>query len=135
MNARFCALFWMVMLFFLSLALLLFACIHWRNAWSLFILLPCVLAFFVPALCLNYTPLEQLDTTNIQWDEPTMKNCRELGWILSITLLLSAYGVPILAWYNSGFPCAGAAMVQVALTALVWTYLLWLRVFGPLRVQ
>jgi uncharacterized membrane protein YhaH (DUF805 family) len=134
-SARSCAISAIVILFFTAIGLLLFACIHWRNGWSVFILLPYMLAIFVPSLCKNCTPLEQLDTSNIQWDEPTIRNCRELGWTLALILLVSAYGIPVLAWYNSGFACAGAAVVMVAQTALIWVYMLVVRLFGPLKDQ
>ena len=134
-RARFCAILWMVILLFVAIGLLLFACIHWHNGWSIFMALPCVLAFFVPALCFNYTPPEELDTTHFAYDAATTQSCRELGWTIALVLLLGAYGIPVLAWYNSGFSVAGAALAQVALTALVWAYLLWLRVFGPFRNQ
>lgn len=134
-HARPCGILWMVVFLCASLGLLVFACIHWRNGWSLFVALPCLLAFFVPALCLNYTPLNEIDMSHIHHSAATMQSYRELGWTLALILLLLAYGVPILAWYNSGFAVAGTALVQVALTLLVWAYLLWLRVFGPFKDQ
>lgn len=134
-HARFCAILWMVLFLAAGIGLLLFACIHWRNGWSLFMALPCLLAFFVPALCLNYTPLEDLDTSHIAHDPATMQSCRELGWTIAVVLVLLAYGIPVLAWYNSEFNVVGAALAQVALTLLIWAYLFWLRVFGPFKNQ
>lgn len=133
MRARFCALLWMVLLAFTAVALILFATIHWQNFWSLFIALPCAVAFFVPALCFNYQPLDEVDTTHVRYDAETFQNCREFGWVLAVAFILSAYGIPILAWYNDAFACGGAVVIQIALTCLVWAYLLWLRVFGPFK--
>jgi hypothetical protein len=135
MRARFWAILWMVILTFTFVGLLLFATIHWHNFWSFFVVIPCILAFFVPNLCLNYTPTEELDTTHIHWDAATTQNCRELGWTLAAILLLSSYGIPVLAWYNAGFAWPGAMTVHIALTLLIWAYMLWLRVFGPFKNQ
>jgi len=132
-TARFCAVLWMILLLALSLGLLLFACIHWRNAWSLFMLLASVVAFVVPDLCRNYRPFEELDMSEIAYDEKTAKDCRLCGWMITTTFLGGAYGIPVLAWYNAGFAVVGACVAMGSQTALIWSYALFLRVFGPFR--
>jgi hypothetical protein len=129
-SARSYAISAVALLIALAIGLLLFGCIHWRNAWSLFILLPYALAIFVPNICRNCTPFDELPQQDITMDEAAQKNCRELGWTLAIVLLLTMYCVPVLAWYNAGFGVWGAVVVMVADTAFIWVYLLYVRVFG-----
>lgn len=110
--------------------LLVFACVHWHNWWSLFIVLPCLIAFFLPAVYYGYEDEDSArDHTRGYMDPDSLRNYRELTWAISTLLLLSAYGVPALAWYNSGFPWPGVLVVDGALTAALWAYVLWLRVF------
>lgn len=110
----------------LSIFLLLFACFHWHNFWSLFTVLPCVIAFFVPAICYGYQDPETVQTA---MDPETFQNCRELSYATAALLLLSAYGVPALAWYNAGFRMGGVLTVYGAITLATWAYLFWLRMF------
>lgn len=109
-----------------SICLLLFACIHWHNYWSLFTVLPCVVAFFVPAICYGY---QDPETVHTAMDPDTFQNCRELSYATAVLLLLSAYGVPALAWYNAGFRLGGVLTVYGAITLATWAYLFWLRMF------
>lgn len=110
----------------LSICVLLFACFHWHNFWSLFTILPCVFAFFVPAICYGY---QDPETVRTAMDPETFQNCRELSYATAALLLLSAYGVPALAWYNAGFRLGGVLTVYVAITLATWAYLFWLRMF------
>jgi hypothetical protein len=126
----------MVLLTLIAVALLLFACIHWRNGWCLFVAIPCVLAFFLPEMCSNYKPVSDVDLSQIAYSPETFQTCRELGWTAAVAFVLVAYGIPVLVWYNSAaFPVLPAVLVQVSLTLLVWAHLLLLRVFGPLKSQ
>lgn len=107
--------------------LLLFACAHWNNWWSLTVWLPCVVAAAWPALTRNYSaePAELLDT---QCAHDTLVACREFSWALCAIVGVCAYLPPVLAWYNAGFSVHGALCVYGSVTALHWAYVVWLRV-------
>lgn len=129
-RCSFCGLFAFVTLILLFVGLLLFACIHWHNGWSFFVLVPCLIAFFTPAVCYGYNREDDLhlqDTGNM--NQMTFHTCRELGWVVAAMLLLCAYAVPVLAWYNAAFHWGGVITVHVALTCLLWAYILWIRIF------
>jgi len=129
-RARLLAMMGMSACALLGISLLIFACAHWHNWWSLFTFLPCLIAFFLPALYFGYDDEDTArDQTKKSMDPDTLRNCRELTWALSSLLLLSSYGVPVLAWYNSGFHWHGVLVVDGALTAAMWAFVLWLRVF------
>jgi hypothetical protein len=109
--------------------LLIFACAHWHNWWSL-CAAPCVgLAFFLPALCYGYQRRDELHLADSRMDSVTFDNCRDLGWVAAAMVMLCAYGVPVLAWYNAGFGYGGVITVQGALTCQVAAFQLWLRIF------
>lgn len=112
----------------IHVGLLFFACIHWENWWSILIWAPCVVAFVVPGICYNYNS-ESVDLMNINMDAQKFRNLRDLGWTIAAMLLLVSYLIPVLAWYNTGFDYWGVVTVFVSITALVWVYLLWLRIF------
>jgi hypothetical protein len=114
----------------LSIFLLIFACVHWHNWWSLFVILPYLIAFFLPAIYFGYDDEDTArDQTKGKMDPDSLRNCRELTWAISSLLLLSTYGIPVLAWYNSGFHWHGVLVVDGALTSALWAFVLWLRVF------
>jgi len=127
---RICGLATMLILLFVFFGLLLFACIHWQNGWSAFVLVPCVFAFFVPPICFGYQPAATLHLQDTEQDEQTFHSCRELGWVIAAMLLMGAYGIPVLTWYNDHFDWRGVECVFGALTALVWAFVIWLRIFA-----
>lgn len=125
-RARLGAMVGLVAFSMLSFCILLFACIHWHNYWSLFTVLPCFLAFIVPSICYGYEDPEMVKTA---MDPETFQNCRELSYAIAVFLLLSTYGIPALAWYNAGFRLGGVLMIYGAITLATWAYLFWLRIF------
>lgn len=117
-----------VIFLILHVGLLSFACIHWRNGWSLFIFLPLIVAFLAPTLCQNYAtmPMELLSSG---MEYQNFQSCREFGWIFAFFIGICAYIPPVLAWYNTPFPMAGVIMVFVSVLCVHWTYLTWLRMY------
>ena len=111
-----------------SCALLIFACAHWHKWWSLFAVLPCVLALLAPHPCYGYQPQ---DAVNTQLDDESFRACRELGWATAALLWLTTYAVPVLAWYNSTFPLAGVLVVDGAITCAEWAMILWIAFLAP----
>lgn len=110
----------------LSLCFLFFACIHWHNYWSFFTVLPCLFAFFAPSICYGYQDAGMVQTA---MDDETFQNCRELGYAVAVLFLLSAYGVPVLAWYNANFPLGGVLVMYGSITLSTWSFLFWRRMF------
>lgn len=113
-----------------AFCLLLYACAHWHNWWSLFVVAPCFLAIALPGGCHGYEPQ---DMVNTEMDPETFRTCRELGWASAALLWLAAYGVPVLAWYNSGFPWRGVLVVEGAITSAEWSFILWVAFFAVRR--
>lgn len=127
-GSRICAVFSLVLLFVGGFALLLFACIHYSNWWSIFIFAPCFIAFITPAICYGYDTTD-IALMDVQVERDHLVTCRELGWSVSVVLALVAYSIPVLAWYNSGFYFGGVLVVDGTLMCWLLTYVLWLRVF------
>lgn len=127
-GARVAAVFSLISLILGGASLLVFVCVHYANWWSLFILLPCILAFISPAICFGYETAD-FAMLDVEMNKETFSSCRELGWSLGILLWAFAFVVPILAWYNSGLHWIAVLLVDVSVTCLLWSYVLWLRVF------
>lgn len=105
----------------LSVSLLLFACVHWHNAMPLIVVVPCVLAFYVPAICFGY---QHIDSVQTAMDRETFETCRELSWAISGMLVLVAFAIPIIAWHWTGFAMAGVLVVDAALTCILCAFVL-----------
>ena len=123
------AIFSLVFLSLLGFFLLLHACFHHHDFWSLTIFIPAIIAFFVPAICFGYQKEQDVLLRDDVMDQQSFRNCRELGWSVSGVLLLATYLIPVLAWYNANLGWGGAVMVQIALTCWVWAFIVWLRIF------
>lgn len=120
------AIFGQLFLILISFVLLFFTCIHYANFWSYFIILPVGIAFFVPVICFGYS---QSHEQNSDLDPQRLQSCKQFGWSLTIVLFIATYGIPVLAWYNSGFYWGGVLLIFTVLTFWGWAYLLWIRVF------
>ena len=127
---RAAVIFSMLTLILFGFLLLLFSNFHWHNFWSLFILLDLVVAAIVPSMCYNYNSDElAFRAGDAQINEKTFRNCRELGWSMAVVMLLFAFAIPLLAWFNSGFYFGGVLLVDLSITSITLAYLLWLHVF------
>jgi len=127
-GLRVLTIFLIVFFCLISIGLLFFACIHNHNGWSMFVIVPCLIAFFVPTCFAGYNKGDD-HLRDSHLDEVTFKACRELGWAITVVVLLFAFCIPVLAWYNSGFHWSGVYEVFGSLLLLVTAYILWLRVF------
>lgn len=122
----------LALVFFILIGLFLFffGCSHYTNWWSLFILPVLIAAFIVPSLCYNYNAVEDIAfRADEHVDELTFRGCRELGWATAFVLLIFAYCVPVLAWYNDGFMYSGVLVEFGSITFFAYSYVLWLKIF------
>lgn len=123
------AIFFLVTSALTAVATLLFACIHFQHGWwCLLILPPLVVAFLVPAICMGYNDINEAIKV-VDMERPEFENCRMLGWSIAAVLVLLAYSVPIIVWYNSTFSYVGALVVDYSITSTLWAFWLWRRVF------
>jgi hypothetical protein len=129
-GARFCALLAFCILLALTLSLSFFACVHFRNWWSMLIFPPCVVAFLVPQICFVYSANKwsALEDDGFP-DDHVRQGCRDMGKALAFVITFCTYLVPVLAWYNAGFHWGGVLIIDVAITALLWAFVLWYQVF------
>lgn len=120
----------MVALIMIGLFLLFFGCAHWQNWWSLFIVPSLLVAILIPAPCYNYNQIQDVVFRSDEHvDEVTFRNCRELGWIFALLMLVWTFFIPILAWYNSQFAWPGVLVEFASITCFCCAYVLWLRIF------
>lgn len=120
----------LVFLILIGNFLLFFGCSHYGNWWSLFIIPVLILAIIVPGFCYNYNQIEDIAFRSDQHvDELTFKSCREAGWSIAFVLLMFAYCVPVLAWYNSAFNYGGVLVEFGSITCFSYSYALWLKIF------
>ena len=120
----------LVFLILIGLMFLFFGCSHYTNWWSLFIIPVLIFAIIVPGFCYNYNRMEDVSFRSDQHvDEMTFSNMRDCGWCIAFVLLLFAYCVPVLAWYNNGFHYGGVLVEFAALTCFAYSYALWLKIF------
>jgi len=129
-GARQVGILFLVLLILFGLFLLVFGCSHYSNWWSLFILPVLIIAFIAPSLTYNYNNMEDIAFRADQHvDEMTVRNCRDCMWSVAFVLLLFAYSVPVLAWYNSNM-AYGAVLVEFgSITCFAYSYVLWLKIF------
>jgi len=125
-----CASVCFVFLLVAHFSLLIFACVHWHDWWSLFVWLSFAVALFFPIACRNYEPADHVEHT---MSPAEYQNCRELGWSFCVILGILAYGVPVLSWYNGGIPLGGVLVVFGAITCALWSYVLWYTVHVSVR--
>lgn len=88
-----------------------------------------MVTFYSPAVCFNYRTDDDTPVGVDHIDQQRLKTCRELGWTVALVVFLFSYGIPVLAWYNSGFPWSGVVQVHGTLTCFAWSYVLWLKMF------
>ncbi len=116
-----------------AVATLLFACIHYHSVggwWCLFVLPPLGMAFWVPAICLNYNKLDDALILHVGMERNKFENFRMLGWSVAGVLAGASYAVPLLVWYNSsGFRWPGVLVVYGTITFILWSYVLGYAIF------
>lgn len=124
------AIFFLVTCALTAVATLLFACIHFPHGWwCMLIVLPLVIAFLVPAICLGYNDFDDA-LKQVDMERPQFENCRMLGWSVAAVLVLFTYSVPIIVWYNSStFSYVGVLVVDCSITSALFSFVLWRRVF------
>jgi hypothetical protein len=132
MSAKGAAIFALVVCILSAVATLLFVCIHFPHGWwCLLIIPPLIAAFVIPAICYGYNELDDNLLVEAGMERAQFENCRMLAWSISGVLVLVAYSVPLLVWYNSGgtFRYTGALAMIASLTCVLWAFVLWRRVF------
>ena len=129
-GCRFLAILLFVLLLLVAAVLLIFACSHWHNWWSLFIVPTLLVAFFSPAVCYGYQSKEEIELYDTNMDAQTFSNCRDLGWAICIIMATFAYAVPVLAWYNSSFHWGGVLCIYACLTCVIVAQEIWIAIFA-----
>jgi hypothetical protein len=109
--------------------LLFHACGHSEDYWSILILVPITIAFLTPPVCYGYNREDDVFANSSTLSEETFRSCKELGWAVSLMLLMGAYGIPVLAYWNAHLSWWGVVEVQSALSCWVWAHVIWLRIF------
>ena len=128
-HAHFAGIFFFVTELLVGTILLCYACFHYGDFWSFFVVVPAAVAFFTPAVCYGYNRESDDFANSAQMEAETFRSCRELGWALAAVLLMGSYGIPVLAWHNASLGWAGVIQVHAALNCWVWAYIIWLRIF------
>ena len=128
-GLSFLGIFSLVLFLLLGGIFLFHACFHNDDFWSLFIFVPGVMAFFSPAVCFGYADRDAQERNMPTLYPETRHACVEMGWAVAGVLLLGAYGIPVLAWYNARLHWTGVLEVDAALNCWVYAYIIWLRIF------